>query len=243
MKITMFESYEEMSQQAAERVAAHIAEHPDTLLCFAAGETPMGMFRILAAMQEDGRIDLSQARFAGLDEWVGLGPNDTGSCIQVMHDAFYRPANIPLEHIHVFDGLAADLTEECQKMENWITACGGIGMTVLGIGMNGHIGFNEPDVPVQNGCIVCDLDDTTKAVSIKYFGQPLPVRQGISIGLGSLIQAKEVVLLANGARKAEIVHATVHGPVSNRVPSTLFRDHLCTTLLLDREAAIQIQKE
>lgn len=230
-------TYREMSRQAAGCVAELLREKPEALLCFAAGTTPMGLFEELIQMQARAEVDMTRAWFAGLDEWVGLGPADAGSCIQVMFDSFYTPAGIPRDHIHVFDGMAADMTRECRVMEKWIADHGGIELTVLGIGMNGHIGFNEPGVPETRGCVVVDLDEVTKAISVKYFGKQIPVHQGVSIGMDLLSSAPEVILLADGVKKAPIVAATLSGPVTCRVPSSLLQKHPRAVLLTDADAA------
>jgi len=235
METVITADYDELSRLSAKKVAEYIK--PDTLICFAAGDTPLGMFKELVAMQSRKEIDLSAAWYAGLDEWVGLGPQDEGSCIKVMTEAFYGPARIPKERIRVFDGLDPDMDRQCREMECWISSRGGIGFTLLGIGMNGHIGFNEPGTPETPGCFTVALDDTTKSVSQKYFGKVLPVTTGITIGWQSLYEARTVVLMASGAGKAPIVRESLKGPSSVDVPASLFQKHDDVTFMLDKAAA------
>jgi glucosamine-6-phosphate isomerase len=237
LKTIIAADYDELSGLAAKKVAEYIK--PDVLICFAAGDTPLGMFRELIAMQNRGEVDLCAPWYAGLDEWVGLGPEDKGSCVKVMTEAFYRPAGIPKERIRLFDGLNPDTDRQCREMEDWIATKGkgGISFTLLGIGMNGHIGFNEPGTPDISGCFVVDLDDTTKAVSQKYFGMALPVCKGITIGWRTLFDADTVILMASGDRKSPVVNESLKGPVSLDVPASLFQKHGDITAMLDEGAA------
>lgn len=228
--------YQAMSRTGAEIVAKHIK--PGALICLAAGDTPMGMFKELIAMQHRGEVNLADAWYVGLDEWMGLGQADEGSCIKMMTDAFYGPANIPSERILTFDGLDPDTHKQCRQVEAWIAARGGITFTMLGIGMNGHIGFNEPGTPDQPGCFAVDLDDTTQSVSAKYFGKALPITQGVTIGWRTLHDAPAVLLMANGAKKAPIINQVLTGPITADVPASLFRNHPGATILLDKAATM-----
>ncbi len=212
-----------------------IRAHPGGLVCLAAGDTPLPVYARLVALQEAGRVDLRSVFYVGLDEWVGLGYADRGSCLQVMADAFYGPAGIPVERRRVFDGLA-DPHAECAAVDRWIADHGGIGFTLLGIGLNGHIGFNEPGTPDQDGCVVVDLDGTTKAVSVKYFGAARPVRQGVSVSARTLSKADTVLLMASGAKKAPIVARLRKGAAPAEVPAARLIGHPGLHLFLDREA-------
>jgi 6-phosphogluconolactonase/glucosamine-6-phosphate isomerase/deaminase len=225
-----------LSEAVALAAAAWIARHPGALVCLAAGDTPLPVYRRLVDLQTSGQVDLSSVFYAGLDEWVGLGYSDRGSCLQVMTDTFYAPAGIPQDRRHVFDGLGDPLAE-CRAMDLWISDHGGIQFTILGIGMNGHIGFNEPNAPDQEGCILVDLDATTKSVSAKYFGEARPVRQGISVSARALFKAETIFLMAAGAGKAEIVRRVRMGAPSSAVPAAGLIGHPGLTIFLDREAA------
>lgn len=240
MNIIIADDYNGMSIKTAGLVAEFINKNPGALLCFAAGNTPAGMFEELIKMQKAKAVDLSSVFYAELDEWVGLGYNDRGSCRQVMFDTYYTPAGIPEEKIHIFDGLDSDTQKQCRLMEEWIESHGGIGLTVLGIGMNGHIGFNEPNAPGIKGCFTVPLDDVTKSVSIKYFDKQLPVQYGITIGWSTLKDAKNVVLIADGEKKAQIVEASLRGPIDSSVPASLMQDHPALTVIIDKGAASRL---
>jgi len=229
------DSYEHMSSTAAEMAAGYINANKGALLCFAAGETPKGMFRALIAMQREGAVNLSDVFYAGLDEWAGLGYNDAGSCAQVMNDEFYAPAMIDPDRVHVFDGLDRDMQAQCHAMEGWIDGRGGIGLAVLGVGMNGHIGFNEPGAPDIPGCFTVRLDDTTKRVSSKYFGRERAVEEGITISWRTLKLARRVILMASGGGKADVVRAMLARPNDPSLPASLLLGHPGLTILIDRD--------
>ena len=236
MKIIIANDYDELSKKAAGMVAAFIRGNPLSTLCLAAGDTPLGAYAELIKMQASGAVNLSDVYYAALDEWVGLGPEDKGSCRQVMDDHFYLPAGIPRDRIHVFNGLG-DPAAECGAMNKWLAARGGIGLTLLGVGINGHIGFNEPNVKAADGAITVPLDGTTKAVSVKYFGKERPVSAGVTIGLSALLKAREMLVMANGAKKAAVIKRAFYGNVTPAVPASMLQNHPALTLLLDRDAA------
>ena len=236
MQTIITSDYAELSREAARLVAAFIRENPGALLCLAAGDTPLGAFAELINMQAAGEVDLSSVFYAGLDEWVGLGPLDKGSCRQVMSDNFYAPAKIQPERVHVFNGLA-DPAAECAAMNAWLAERGGIGLTLLGVGMNGHIGFNEPNAPRTHGAFIVPLDEVTQTVGIKYFDKPQSITTGITIGLETLRAARHVLVMASGAKKSAIIHRAFHAPASPDCPASLLQGHPDLTLLLDKDTA------
>jgi len=237
--ITVHSGAAAMSLAAARRVAAYSRLHPGRLLCLAAGDTPLAALRLLAGMEERGEAGLRAMVYVGLDEWVGLGPGDRGSCRRVMDENFYVPAGIPAGRRRVFDGLAADPAAECKSVAAWMAGHGGIGLAVLGVGLNGHVGFNEPGGPPGEAgdCRVVDLDETTRRVSAKYFGAPRPVLRGMTVGLAALRASDNVVILASGSAKADIIGRAFGRPPSPEVPASLFQNHPSLEIHLDRESA------
>lgn len=227
----------ELAVAAAGKVAAYVNGHPGSLLCLAAGETPMAMLRELVTMQGRGLVDLRSVYYVGLDEWVGLGRADTGSCGQMMADTFYGPAGIPADRLRAFDGLAPSPEAECQAVAEWIDLRGGIGLAVLGIGMNGHVGFNEPGGASGKACDSVDLDTVTIAASAKYFGRSRPVARGMTVTLINLLKSDKVFLLASGAHKADIIRRAFGQPPDTAVPASLLQGHPALEVLLDRDAA------
>jgi len=237
MKIITLQHEAELSERIARDTAAYIRAHPGALLCLAAGDTPLEAYRELVRLQAASEVDLGSVYYVGLDEWEGIGRETAGSCAQVMSDGFYDPAGIPKDRIAVWNGLCGDPEAEARRIEGWIRLRGGIAFTLLGIGMNGHVGFNEPGTGLPEGGLRVPLDETTRRVSVKYFGRALPVEYGLSVGAGELKKAKTVFLMASGHRKADIVRKTVREPASIEVPSSMMADHPDITLYLDEPAA------
>jgi len=241
MNIQIFKNEKDMGNSIAQAIAAIIKQNPGRLICFAAGDTPLGMLRELLVLQDNGFCDLRTMYYAGLDEWVGLGYEDKGSCVQVMKDTFYIPAGIPTDHIGLFDGLSKDLDHECRKMDRWIKLHGGIFLSVLGVGMNGHIGFNEPFTPDNEGCFSVGLDETTKAVSEKYFGKRIPVVTGITIGWRTLIESEHLFVMASGSKKASIIKKAFTEKPSIAVPASLTKHNKNLIVALDKDAASELK--
>jgi len=235
MNIIVTQNYDDLSLKAAKHAAEFINANPGVLICFAAGNTPLGVFRELVDMHKRNEVDLSSVYYTGLDEWVGLGIEDEGSCIKVMHDALYD--FVSKENVLMFDGLDPDTEGQCRKAEDWINRHGGIEYALLGIGMNGHVGFNEPRTPDVEGCFTVSLDDTTKSVSMKYFGKELPVTTGITIGWRTLYNSKKVVFLASGKEKASITASSLTGLNTPDIPASLFQNHPDLTVIVDKDAA------
>ena len=236
MKILIGRDHDEFSEMGAKYVADFIRANPGKLICLAAGDTPLGIYKRLAEMQKRGEIDLNSMYYAGLDEWAGIGYETKGSCAQVMRDNFYGPAGIECGRMRVFDGLAADLEKECKQVSQWVKANGGVAFTILGIGMNGHIGFNEPNTDPEKDALVVDLDAVTADVGRKYFhGAACPVK-GMTLGVKTLKAADEVVLAVSGSKKGNILRKTLTEGPSTAIPSSLMRNCSNLTVLTDESA-------
>ena len=226
--------YEQLSETVAAKIADWINKNPGSLLCLAAGDTPLSAYAKLVKLQDMGAVDLSSVYYVGLDEWVGLGMNDKGSCKQVMFDNFYGPANIPEAHIRVFDGLV-NPEDACKNVSEWIDRHGGIGLTLLGVGLNGHVGFNEPGAQslTEKGCSPVPLDNTTLKVSNKYFDRQQAVSQGITVCLPTLKAAKKMILMLSGNKKKAILERMLNEPPSMALPASLLLDHPDLDLICD----------
>lgn len=236
MNIEIRPNYPALCEYVGQQVIQTLRNKPDALICIAGGDTPLGVFKTLVASSEQG-LDLSCAKFVGLDEWLGLGREDKGSCREMVYSHLFDKLPLRPEQICFFDGLATNPQAECQRVDAFIAEHGGIDMLVLGIGMNGHIGFNEPGADVNSRCHIVPLDPITKAVSVKYFGGARDVTHGISQGLKTLLEAQQIIVMANGEKKAEIVATTLNSEPTTAVPSTLVKNHAHCTLALDAEAA------
>ena len=237
MKMFIDATAEALERRVAADMAGYIRSHPGALLCLAAGDTPLPVYKALVRMHVAGEVDLTSVYYVGLDEWVGMGYETRGSCAQLMQDTLYGPAGIGDDRKAVWNGLCDDPQAEIRRIEAFIQAHGHINFTLLGIGMNGHIGFNEPGSGLPEGGILVELSEVTKRVSDKYFDRPMPVKLGFGVGAGALKKAETVYIMATGARKRDIVAQAIRGERTAEVPVSLMLDHPDCTVYLDGEAA------
>ena len=168
---------------------------------------------------------------------VGITPEDPGSSQYFLKNNIINPLNLLPSNYHLFNVMSANLAEECAQMDKKITQLGGIDLMVVGIGMNGHIGFNEPGISFDLTCHVAALHETTQNIGQKYFSEKKILKSGITVGLSHLMRAKKVLLLANGANKAAIVSKALNGDVSNMIPASILQTHTNSLILLDQDAA------
>ena len=224
MELITKKNYDELSKAVGDFVIDYVGKKPDSLICFAGGDTPLGLLKYLVEAVNENKVDLSKCKFVGLDEWVGLGRDVKGSCQETLYNNFYDLIPVPKEQVCFFDGLAQDLNAECKRVDKFISDNGNLDLIVLGIGMNGHIGFNEPNVPVDTYCHIVDLDPVTKKVSVKYFDTALDVKQGLSLGMKTILESDTIILMADAERKADIVYKTVHSEKNPDIPSTMVKD-------------------
>lgn len=238
MKLIIRDDYADMCAAVGEHIIEYVNAKPDSLVELPGGDTPMGIFDYLVEAAEEGRFDVSHVSFVSLDEWENLGYEVKGSCRQTLFDNLFKRLPIDIERqVCFFDG-TADLSEECKRIDRFVFDHGGIDIAVLGIGMNGHIGFNEPGVDPDQYCTIVPLDEVTKSVSVKYFGgEQLNVAHGITLGMKHFMDAQEVVLIADSERKAPIVKKVVEGPMTNEVPATLMQAATQCLFYMDKAAA------
>lgn len=225
MNVSVLKDYEEMSKAAAEKIAELVNVNPNALVCFAAGSTPIGTFEILADLAADKKADFGSCKFIGLDEWVGMDKNDSGSCQETLWKTLFLPLKIKEENICFFDAKAKDLQQECQRVDQYIMDHGNIDLMLLGIGVNGHLGFNEPGVSFNCLSHVVNLDENTKSVGQKYFETERELSKGITLGTQHIMDSHTVILIANGANKAEAVNRMINGEVTNELPATILQTH------------------
>ncbi|CAC96107.1 glucosamine-6-phosphate deaminase [Listeria innocua] len=237
MKLIINENEQLVAETVSQRIIELVKAKPASLICIAGGDTPLLTIEALIKASQAGEVDFSQTQFVGLDEWVGLGRETKGSCIQTLYDAFFdRLENVSGDQICFFDGKAKDLAAECARVDAFIDERGGMDFILLGIGLNGHIGFNEPFVPVDVNCHVVELDEVTKRVMSKYFDTDLPLTHGISLGMKQILAAKEIYLVATGAKKVDIVKQVIEKAPTVAIPATLVKE-ANTTLVIDKVAA------
>lgn len=241
MKISIYNTTDEMSKAAADLVAATLAEKPESLIVFPSGESPTGMLNYLVQYAGDGTIDLSQCHIIGLDEWVGMDERDEGSCKHYLYNNFFRHLDLDPERITMFDAKADDLDAECDRVNTIISSHGGLDIMIVGIGMNGHLGLNEPGTPFDLYAHTSVLDPVTVEVGQKYFSKATPLTHGITLGLQHLQDAKTAVLIASGAKKAPIIHEALQGLVSTEVPASILQRIAQARVFLDADAASELE--
>lgn len=238
MELFVVKDYEAMSKAAALLIAGQVISRPGSVLGFATGSTPVGTYEQLAAMHKEGLVDFSRVTSFNLDEYYGVAGDNPCSYRRFMEENLFRHINIRREMTNVPDGLAQDVEAECLAYEEKIRQAGGIDLQLLGIGGNGHIGFNEPGVDYPPRTHLVDLDQGTIAANARFFARPEDVpRQALSMGIGSIMAARRIVLLANGEGKARAVQGMIEGPITPGLPASVLRLHPRVTVIIDKEGA------
>jgi galactosamine-6-phosphate isomerase len=236
MNVIVYKNYEELSEAVAEKILVQISSKPDSVFCLASGNSTELCYQILVKKIVENSVDISKCSFVGLDEWVGIPPTNSGSCRYFFDKHLFGPLSVDSSQIIVFDGMSNDLEEECKKMDAIIKQKGGIDFMIVGVGMNGHIGFNEPGVSVDYYSHVIKLDEVTQSVGQKYFDTPTKLQNGITLGLKYFLESKTAVMMANGAKKADIIKKTLEGKVDVTIPSTIIQKHQNALVAVDEEA-------
>lgn len=237
MTTIVCKNYEELSVRTASLIVDAVTEKPDALLCFPAGETPLGTFAELIKLHESGRIDFASCKIVGLDEWVGLGAMQHENCHSFLRSHLFDRINVRSENMCFFDGEARDLAHECALSDAFITANGRIDVMLLGVGMNGHLGLNEPGTPLDTRSHIVDLDETTKKVGQKYFSAPVHLEKGITLGLKNILESKTVIVQVSGKKKAPLVRHLLETGVTAEFPASVIKQHPNAFLLTDLEAS------
>jgi glucosamine-6-phosphate deaminase len=237
MRAHVFPDYEAMSTAVADAVARRLREDPSAVFLLPTGTTPLGMYRRLVEMHRCGELSFAKATFFNLDEYLGLTPDHPASYHVYMKENFYGLIDADPDRIFVPNGAADDPDAECERYEAAIREAGGIDVCVLGIGRNGHIGFNEPGAPFDSRTRVVQLSESTRLVNAGDFESDRAPERAITVGMATIFESREVLLLASGTNKAAAVTAAVEGEVSESVPASMLKNHPNTTLFLDEDAA------
>ncbi len=226
MKIIRTKSYEEMSYEAAKILAAQIVLKPNAVLGLATGSSPIGLYEKLIEWNKAGDVDFSAVSSINLDEYCGLDGENDQSYRYFMDTHLFNFVNIDKSRTHVPNGKAADYAAEGARYDALIAEMGGIDLQLLGIGPDGHIGFNEPDTFFTKETHVVDLDPSTIEANARFFASADDVpRQAVTMGMGGIMGAKKVVLIASGASKKEILEKALFGPITPEVPASLLQLH------------------
>lgn len=241
MKIYMGEDYKGMSRKAANIISAQIILKPDCVLGLATGSTPIGTYDQLVNWYEKGDLDFSKVVTINLDEYKGLSGDNDQSYRYFMNKHLFDRINIYKENTYVPNGLEADSKKACQEYNDIITKCGGIDMQLLGLGHNGHIGFNEPGGAFEKETHCVNLTKSTIEANKRFFEKEEDVpRQAYTMGIKSIMQAKKILVVVSGEDKADIVKVAFTGPVTPEVPASVLQLHNDVTLVGDRAALSKI---
>ena len=232
MKFIKTDSYEKMSHIAANIIFAQLINKPQSVLGLATGSSPVGTYKELIELCNKGDIDFSTVTSINLDEYVGLDGENDQSYRYFMNKNLFESVNIDINKTFVPNGKAADLEAECKAYDERIAAYGGIDLQLLGIGLDGHIGFNEPDSFFTKETHIVELDESTIKANARFFESEADVpRKAVTMGMGGIMSAKKVLLIANGANKKEILEKAFFGPITPQIPASILQLHPDVTVI------------
>lgn len=237
MRVILCDNYEQVSEQAAKLVASQLILKPTSILGLATGSTPIGLYDRLAEMNKKGEIDFSQVTSYNLDEYYPIKRTNDQSYYYFMNEHLFSKVNISLENTHIPNGEAENPTAECESYEKMIEKSGGIDLQILGIGQNGHIGFNEPDVNLNSVTHLTDLTESTIEANSRFFASDEEVpRQALTMGISTILKSKKIILLASGANKSRVVGELLTGGINTNIPASLLKVHPDVVLICDKDA-------
>jgi glucosamine-6-phosphate deaminase len=238
MRIIIAKDYSELSKKAASILAGQILLKSNSVLGLATGSTPIGTYQELVRMHHEGIIDFEEIVTFNLDEYYGLPRTNEQSYYHFMNEHLFCHININNKNVHIPHGMTRDIEGECRRYEEEIKKAGGIDFQLLGIGRNGHIGFNEPDVKFEAVTHLVTLDQDTIEANARFFDDPQDVpHKAISMGIKTIMHSKKIILLASGSEKAKTIHAMIHGNITPELPASILQLHPDATVILDEAAA------
>jgi len=238
MRIVIAKDYEDMSARAARIVAGQIYLKPNSVLGMATGSTPLLMYKELIRVHREVGLDFSEIVTFNLDEYLGLPKEDEQSYNYYMFQHFFNHINIKKENIYIPDGMMKDVEQECKYYDRDIQEKGGIDLQVLGIGNNGHIGFNEPDIKFEATTHKVKLDDETINANARFFAtiEEVP-RFAISMGIKTIMHAKKILLLVSGENKADVIYRALFEGITPEIPASILQLHQDVTVIVEENAA------
>ena len=242
MKIIKTADYNEMSRKAANLIGAQVIMKPDCILGLATGSSPIGTYKELIKRCEEGDLDFSQVQSVNLDEYKGLSRDNDQSYYYFMNHNLFDHINIDKANTHVPNGMESDAEKECANYEELIKSLGGIDLQLLGLGHNGHIGFNEPAEEFDKVTHCVDLQESTIEANKRFFASVDDVpRQAYTMGIGTIMSAKKIVVAVSGEDKADIVKRAFSGPVTPSVPASILQMHPDVTVICDAAAYSKVE--
>lgn len=241
MRIIVAKDYDVLSKKAADIVASQLILKPKSVLGLATGGTPVGMYRELVKMFREGKFSFKDVTTFNLDEYYGLDRDNPQSYYYYMMENLFKHVDIDLNNINIPNGRTENIEKECMEYEEKIEKAGGIDLQVLGIGKNGHIGFNEPDVKFEAKTHLVRLDEDTIRANSRFFNsiEEVPTK-AISMGIKTIMHSRKIIMLASGTEKAGIIEKMVNGPITPDVPASILQLHPDVTLILDVDAASEL---
>ena len=242
MKVIITENYNDMSRKAADIIKNLLIKKNDAVLGLATGSTPIGLYKYLIEMNKDHVIDFSKVKTVNLDEYIGIGPDDSQSYRYFMNTNFFNHINIDKNNTYVPNGLAKNLEEEGRRYDKVIADLGGIDLQILGIGNNGHIAFNEPNRKLTAGTHVTPLTESTIKANSRFFDciDDVP-KTALTMGLGQIMKARKIILVASGRNKADAVKQLLNGKITTECPATMLQMHNDVTVIIDKEIAEKLK--
>ena len=244
MKVIIKKNYEELSKEAAETIKEAIQKKPNLVLGLATGSTPIGTYQELARMYREKGLDFSKVVIFNLDEYLGLPADHPQSYHYFMYENLLNYININRENFHIPDGMTKNIEKFCQEYEEKIQKAGGIDLQLLGIGSDGHIGFNEPGTPLDSRTQLVKLAESTIKDNSRFFEKEEDVpRFAITMGAQTIFEAKRILLLASGENKAEAVAKFIEGPITPQITASVLQKHPDTIVILDEAAASKLKKQ
>ena len=241
MRIYRAKDYEEMSRRAAGIVSAQIIMKPDCVLGLATGSTPVGLYKQLIEWYRNGDLDFSGVRTVNLDEYKGISRENDQSYYYFMHQNLFDHVNIPAGNTHLPDGMEPDSEKECRRYEELIRSMGSVDLQLLGIGHNGHIGFNEPSDVFDKQVHCVNLTQSTIEANKRFFASAEDVpKQAYTMGIQTIMRSKKILIMAIGEGKADIVRDSFFGPITPKVPASVLQLHNDVTLVADEAALSKI---
>ncbi|NER42552.1 glucosamine-6-phosphate deaminase [Bacillus megaterium NBRC 15308 = ATCC 14581] len=241
MNIIQVKNYSEMSAKAADMLISKLHEKPNMNLGLATGGTPKGLYARLIQDHKEHDTSYKHVTSFNLDEYVGMKPQDPNSYHYYMADALFNHIDIDVSNTHVPNGLADTPEEECRRYDEMIQNHGGIDLQILGIGQNGHIGFNEPGTSFNSPTHIVTLEESTRKANARYFNSLDEVpTQAITMGIESIMKSKEILLLISGEAKAEAMYQLLNGEITEDFPASILKKHHCVTIIADQEALAKV---
>jgi glucosamine-6-phosphate deaminase len=229
------ETYAEACQLAADMIMEQIQEKPESVLGLATGSTPIGIYDIIAKAVAEGELDVSKLTTFNLDEYVNLPVTDPNSYLYFMKENLFDRIGLSAEAYNIPNGNAADIEAECVRYEEAIKAAGGIDLQLLGLGLNGHIAFNEPGTPLDAVTHQVELTESTRVANSRFFASMDEVpTHAVTMGLKTICEARSIVLMACGEAKYDILQAAMNGPVTDEVPASILQQHPDLTVIFSR---------